>query len=373
MRTAFSATAPRISPEEEQRELQEMPESVRNEILQDRAGICPQAVTETPALILTSTARMMDALDMIEESQKRDYLEAIKRVPDLVEKESPCTAFLRCENYDALAAAERLVAYWKTRRTVFGPSKAFLPLTQEGALADDGETLRKHYFKILAKDKKGRPTFYFDRSGFVTNTSAERDSVLRCFFYLYQKMALESNSNQQLGCIAVFNARGFDMYKHYDRILTKRNCATMVALPMKVRTVHILLGSTSSVFSMLLPTVKVIMGPSIRHRLKFHQGTNKELVTVLVDNGIDETDISAIVHARENKDVYYAWLDQQVSEERSHERLSFLGEEENVESIDRNQAPTRSLGVQPSTSMKLFTPKAASADMVSPARTAVFS
>lgn len=57
---------------------------------------------------------------------------AVSLVPDLVEKETPVANFLRTEQGNPFAAANRLALYWKLRLHVFGEGRWLLPLAQTG-------------------------------------------------------------------------------------------------------------------------------------------------------------------------------------------------------------------------------------------------
>jgi predicted acyltransferase len=50
-----------------------------------------------------------------------------------------------------VAAARLLVGYWETRRKLFGPDRALLPLTQIGAMAKDMEHLHKALVSKLSE------------------------------------------------------------------------------------------------------------------------------------------------------------------------------------------------------------------------------
>jgi hypothetical protein len=85
---------------------------------------------------------------MLHRDDKREYLEALEEVPELVETESARRFFLNAEDYNPLRAAARLARYWKMRKSVFGSQRWLLPLTQTGTGAlnsDDIAILRSGY------------------------------------------------------------------------------------------------------------------------------------------------------------------------------------------------------------------------------------
>jgi hypothetical protein len=60
------------------------------------------------------------SIDGMEADANADYLYAVRTVPNIVQTESNPEVFLALENQDAIAAAVRLVTYWRRRREIFG-------------------------------------------------------------------------------------------------------------------------------------------------------------------------------------------------------------------------------------------------------------
>jgi hypothetical protein len=158
--SAITFTAPTITPEDELDELEALTEEERNIIHEDLHGSSEHEVTETDELLKNRMRLLHEALEAIPVEEKIAYLGALERAPHLVERESKGIVFLRFEKYDAGAAACRLVAYWELRKKCFGPDRAFLPMTQSAAMAEDMEVLRKGIATISPNDKHGRPVFH---------------------------------------------------------------------------------------------------------------------------------------------------------------------------------------------------------------------
>lgn len=197
----FCATAPAISEEQERKELEELSEEDRWALECDLKGTEHQS-SRSPVGPLTPDALhfLQEALESIPKDEKADYLLAMEHNCDLVEQESPAAAFLRRSKMDPWQAARQMVDYWRIRRMLFG-ELALLPMTIEGALQLDAETLAQEYI-VVFEDAHGRPAFYFDRVR-VPVGSKMRDSVLRCLFYHYQHMAKSAKT----GIVAVYNWR----------------------------------------------------------------------------------------------------------------------------------------------------------------------
>jgi hypothetical protein len=151
------------------------------------------------------TQLLRESLLAIPDEEKAAYLEALEIAPLLVERESDPVAFLRCENYDAGAAARRLVLYWDIRKKTFGAERAFLPMTQSRAMAEDMEYLEKALIVMLPDDEHERAVFHWDRVRCIRSV-APRDSVVRCFFYMTQVLCERKNA-QRRGYVQTINFR----------------------------------------------------------------------------------------------------------------------------------------------------------------------
>jgi hypothetical protein len=78
------------------------------------------------------------------------------------------------------AAAKRLAYYWKIRRKLFGPHRAYLPMTLDhnGALADDRKLLDSGFLSVHPNDERGRTVLAIDRIK-VVPPFATRDAAVR--------------------------------------------------------------------------------------------------------------------------------------------------------------------------------------------------
>ena len=175
--SAFSFTAPFISEEEERAEREAFTEDENQELHHDLYGGHEEDLPETDEMIKSSVALSRQRLEEIPDNEKEEYLEALQLAPELVERESPALSYLRYTRYDARAAAQCMVAYWKVRKQYFGPDRAFLPMTLDGALADDMDTFNKVLLMLLSEDKHGRKVFFLDRVRCIRSV-ASRESIV---------------------------------------------------------------------------------------------------------------------------------------------------------------------------------------------------
>ena len=127
-------------------------------------------------------------------NDKKDLLEALQTVPELVAAESPLSRFLRAVEQPQYggsssspmqtmpvmqAACKKLAAYWKLRREIF-QERAMLPLSllsEEDSrnagsnasvlTAQDMEVIQTGAISILPKDRMGRTVLTLDHSKFL--------------------------------------------------------------------------------------------------------------------------------------------------------------------------------------------------------------
>ena len=113
--------------------------------------------------------------------------------------------FLRCERWDVDLASLRLAKYWDERVALFGP-KAFLPLTPDEALRDDGTAASLGIFNALpGRDEEGRSIIWVDASSFPSAKSdtPTRESICRYMWYVFHT-ALENVDAQKHGVVTLF-------------------------------------------------------------------------------------------------------------------------------------------------------------------------
>jgi hypothetical protein len=202
--SSFPFTAPLVTEQQEKEEREALTDEERKKLHEDVYG-GGQLVIETEEMLRNGTQMLREAVLAIPDAAKAAYLEALEIAPLLVERESDPVAFLRCEKYDAWAAAQHLVAYWDVRKNIFGAERAFLPMTQSGAIAEDREYLEKALTMILPDDDCNRSVIYVDRIRTI-RAIAPRDAILRCFFYVLHVLCQGENT-QRRGFVMVVNLR----------------------------------------------------------------------------------------------------------------------------------------------------------------------
>jgi hypothetical protein len=92
---------------------------------------------------------------------------------------------------------------------------------------------------------------------------------------------------QKRGCVLLVNMRGYDLYQHFDRIMTKHVLLICDSLPISIKSAHFCTGSGKSVVSLVLPVLKHMYGRERRLRLNVHSGSDREVTSQLGDYGLN--------------------------------------------------------------------------------------
>jgi len=172
-------------------------------------------------------------------------------------------------------AALRLTKYWDKRIDIFGPEKAFLPLTLDKALRDDSVALRIGLVRLVGtKDPFGHCVVYFDPA-LQDKSKYERKSMARVLWY-YMHTVLEDERFQKKGIVLIANSKN-EKLNQFDpplaRMLTNsiRGC-----IPVRVAGIHMCHPPTF--FSLIFPILKLFMGEKLRKRVNIHSGSDQHVL-----------------------------------------------------------------------------------------------
>lgn len=105
MHACFSISAPQLTEKEQEEELEALTEEERLQIQNDVNGTA--RFMETEEMVTRGLIEFENQVELIPAQQKEAYLEAVQRVPHLVETETNPIKFLRCEHFDAKVRKQR--------------------------------------------------------------------------------------------------------------------------------------------------------------------------------------------------------------------------------------------------------------------------
>ena len=180
---------------------------------------------ENHELIAEKLIAFEGALKDIPPTEKENLIQAQTQCPHLLTEEFKLQ-FLRCEVFNETLAADRYVKYWDKRVAIFGPSKAFHPITQDAALKDDMATFDYGLVRLVVdsktgkqvKDLSGRSIVFVDPS-LQDKTKYTNQSMLRSIWYTLHA-ALEDEETQKRGMIfLVYPAKA--KFHQFNRDLSK--------------------------------------------------------------------------------------------------------------------------------------------------------
>mmetsp|Transcript_8081 Transcript_8081/g.11582 ORF Transcript_8081/g.11582 Transcript_8081/m.11582 type:complete len:316 (+) Transcript_8081:36-983(+) len=306
---AFPHTAPIFTQEDRDREFASLTEDELDRIEKDKFGI-ESDEDDCDEEKEWSLLQMEEELENIPLEEKMDYMAAVIKVPELVERESPMLNFLRKHHHNATAAARNMILYWKCRVQLFGDEKSFLPMTIRGALRDDYDSLSTGFCQILPQDDRGRTVIYHEKKR-ANTTVHHRDSLCRVVFYMHHVASMDSRA-QQKGFIGLNNLRG-TLMKDLDRLYSKRaynimeNVAAVRCASAHMASPKLWLFPAS----VIMPVFDHVVPPALRWKSHFY-----DCISELENYGISLNIIPISMGGKyDNIDNFQIWIETQIEKE----------------------------------------------------------
>lgn len=265
---AFSYTAPVFSEDDEQAERKACTEEEQTEAHTDAYGE-RIPIVETEELVQNALLKFQVEFDALPDDHKIGYHQAVEQCPIVVEEESAPIRFLRCEDFDVKQAAIRLAKYWDHRIELFGSTRAFLPMTLVGAMADDMEAFTRlgDDCYLLPTDKAGRAVYFSDKTR-STHEKLSKNEQLRILWY-YLHTAIENESVQRAGLILIAKTDISKLSQFHRSHARTQFLHLNEALPIQVRGLHTCRMPMFFV-KFVVPTVKLMLGKKLRMRYHSH-------------------------------------------------------------------------------------------------------
>jgi hypothetical protein len=114
--------------------------------------------------------------------------------------------------------------------------------------------------------------------------------------------------------------QGYNLYKHFERLLTRNNFLSLSSAPVKVRALHMCTGSGKGVMDLVLPVLKQMAGKNLRLCLHLHSGSDNELLSRLEDFGLGEMHAYSLLgRSLENREKFSVWLAERLALEQERE------------------------------------------------------
>lgn len=255
-----------------------------------------------------------EAIGRIDEHEKTAYLEAVRRAPHLVATESDPLRFLRFTNFNAAAAAQGVVKYWKRRADVFGPNRAFLPLslTGNGAMSKEAiECLKSSQVVRLPHNKHGRAVSCCDQS---RRSKARREILSQCSFFNGQMMS-EDEASQVVGYEMLVPVYGKE---NNDKFASENMNAILNTFPVRLQCWHFVnclpeWKEDSSRFEIIAKGIKVLierMGKNVSTYFHFSQKKKQDIMKELEAHGYERTGVPSSLGGSWSYECFADWLEQ---------------------------------------------------------------
>ena len=181
-------------------------------------------------------------------------------------------------------AAKRYAHYWDKRVDIFGPEKAFEPITLKAACVDDTAALECGFINLTGtKDPKGRSIVYLDPSK-QDKFKYTRESMCRALWYVLHTALATEIDTQKHGVVFVVFPHHAKM-SQIDRGLMKLVTSSIKAcLPIRLSAMHICHPPTF--FAMVFPLMKLFMGERLRKRIQVHTGNDEKVLNHIEKFGL---------------------------------------------------------------------------------------
>jgi hypothetical protein len=142
-------------------------------------------------------------------------------------------------------------------------------------------------------------------------------------FWNYVTMEIFTKFTRRLTAIplSLSNKQGYDLYKHFDRLMSKHLAIIFLhCMPMKIKAFHLLTGSADGVMSLILPSMKQVVGKECRLRMKVHSGNDDKMLESLKPYGLTSRHLSDTLGGEFKYDDFVEWLERWKG---THERKDF--------------------------------------------------
>lgn len=241
---------------------------------------------ETPELISSKLQDLEKELDLISDDDKKDWIMATQKCPDLCNNEKFKLMFLRCEIFNCDLAAKRIVKYWKKRVALFGQELAFQPLVlgPDGPFQKDDMALRQIAFMrcLNTRDLAGRPIVFGDPSRLpVDQSTYENESVARSLWYYLHALLENDETAQRKGAVFIMFPKNVRL-ANMNRKLAQMNADTIKGcVPIRISSIQIC--HPPKIFDLIFPIIKAIMGPHLRKKVQLNSGSDENVLKRLND------------------------------------------------------------------------------------------
>jgi CRAL/TRIO domain len=161
-------------------------------------------------------------------------------------------------------------------------------MTTAGALKDDAVALSAGFVHNTGVDDSGRSVILMLPAKMAA-CAASRESKVRAVWYVIHSVLAENETSQKKGIVFISSPRDVQLH-NFDRIQMKMMMESLHGcLPVRLSAIRIC--RPPAFISIILPIVKLLMGPVLRERIRFHKGSPIKVMTSLESCGLSKSAI----------------------------------------------------------------------------------
>jgi CRAL/TRIO domain len=246
--------------------------------------------TKLPSDIKTKTSSARNKM--------KDIVGTDPKYPEWALKEDFVRMFLRCEVYNTELAVVRYVRYWEKRIEIFGPDRAYQPLTSSIDVVgnsqpnnDEGEWEVANAGVINIINRSNDRTYLFLNPSRFDMTKYTRIGFVRTFWCIVHKVLMECHDVQKRGLICLSYPANAKL-SQFDRHLMKMILDSLQGnLPVRLSAIHVC--HPPLFFSKVIwPILQLLMSRRTRQRILVHSGSyDSVLETLTTQNSFSIDDL----------------------------------------------------------------------------------
>lgn len=250
----------------------------RDEMLQDIHGVS-DVQKEDPAFVQRCFDDLDEAMALIPVMDKLAYLQAKDLDESYTCNEDFLLMFLRANSFNIKSSASRIVSFFETKLTLFGPERLAKDITYDDLDEDDMQCLESGYAQILSgRDRAGRAIFCL--LPMIRRYRTLRNRLRAA--YLVVMHALRDIETQRNGMVGLAYNVGAGYTQ--DREAVWRMAKLVGDLPTKFKGVHYCYDNEN--VKMLFALAMFVWERQTRIRCRIHCGSDMECVYNLMTFGI---------------------------------------------------------------------------------------
>jgi CRAL/TRIO domain len=213
--------------------------------------------------------------------------------PEIVSRDFKL-CFLRTEVFRVSDALSRYTIYWSKRLQLFGPTRAFKPITLSFLTESEREILSSQFVSILpslsttAVDEYGNETVDPRAILFIQFAKFERatmcnEDIVRVMWYMIHSLINDINC-QKRGFVFLENAANFHAIKNCPPLDFLRMSLSYVqgCIPLRLSGNHIV--NPNNLLKMVFPVVSMMLSERLRKRVIVHTDRSIEQVISKLSN-----------------------------------------------------------------------------------------